>query len=246
MGNPVVHFEIDTSNPEKVQKFFSELFGWSINADNPMNYGLVDTNGGTGINGGIGPAPGPNMVTFYVEVPDVDEALTRIEKLGGKTMMPTTNVMEGVTIGIFTDPDGNAVGLVKSEPMPDGSMVGPSKGSGKPVVHFEVAGKDAAKIQSFYGEAFGWRIKADNPFNYGEVEAQDGRGIGGGVFPAQGDPYVTFYVLVDDLQACCDRAEALGGTTAMPPMTVTPEVSIAQIKDPEGNMVGLFKGMGGA
>lgn len=248
MGNPVVHFEITTSNAEAVQKFFSELFGWSINADNPMNYGLVDTNGGSGINGGIGPAQegAPNMVTFYVEVDDVDEALTRIEKLGGKTLMPTTKVMEGVVIGLFSDPEGNCVGLLKSEPMPEGSSAVPTKGSGRPVVHFEASGKDATKLQSFYREAFDWHVKADNPFNYGEVDAHSDHGINGGIGPApESGPYTTFYVLVDDLQATCDRAGSLGGKTLMPPMEATPQVSVAMIADPEGNIVGLFK-RGGA
>ena len=36
-----------------------------------------------------------------------------------------------------------------------------------PVVHFEVIGKDGAKLQRFYADAFGWKIDAGNPMNYG-------------------------------------------------------------------------------
>jgi predicted enzyme related to lactoylglutathione lyase len=34
---------------------------------------------------------------------------------------------------------------------------------GHPVVHFEVIGSDAAKLQSNYSELFGWELDADNP-----------------------------------------------------------------------------------
>ena len=57
---------------------------------------------------------------------------------------------------------------------------------GQPVVHFEIIGKDAKKLQSYYSELFGWKIDADNPMNYGIVQrdgnvSDDGVGIGGGV-----------------------------------------------------------------
>ena len=50
MGNPVVHFEVLGKDGEALQSFYSDLFDWKINADNPMNYGIVDTGGeGPGI-----------------------------------------------------------------------------------------------------------------------------------------------------------------------------------------------------
>lgn len=111
-----------------------------------------------------------------------------------------------------------------------------------PVVHFEVAGKDAKKLQSFYGDLFGWAIDANNPMDYGMVEAGPG-GIAGGVGPApDGSGHVTFYVQVPDLQAALDRAEKLGGKIATPPMDVPGGPSIAHLTDPEGNFIGLVKG----
>jgi len=50
---------------------------------------------------------------------------------------------------------------------------------GAPVVHFEIYGKDASKLQSFYADRFGWEIHADNPANYGIVHTNSGdKGIG--------------------------------------------------------------------
>ncbi len=43
MPNPVVHFEIQSNQAEKLQKFYADIFGWHVNADNEFNYGLVHT-----------------------------------------------------------------------------------------------------------------------------------------------------------------------------------------------------------
>ena len=64
---------------------------------------------------------------------------------------------------------------------------------GAPVVHFEIYGKDASKLQSFYADLFGWEIHADNPMNYGIVHTNSGdKGIGGGI--TEGDARVNVVV----------------------------------------------------
>ncbi len=114
MPNPVVHWEIQTSEPAKVQEFYAGLFGWHVDADNPMNYGMVDTHTEEGINGGIGPTPGsPNRVTVYVQVDDLQAYLDKAESLGGKTVVPPTEIPGVVTLAMFSDPEGNVVGMVK-------------------------------------------------------------------------------------------------------------------------------------
>jgi predicted enzyme related to lactoylglutathione lyase len=113
MPNPVVHWEIVGKDGAKLQEYYAKLFGWEVNANNPFNYGLVDTKAG-GINGGIGTAEGHNWVTIYVEVQDLDETLQKAESLGGKVVMPPTEIPNMVTIAMFADPEGNLVGLIKS------------------------------------------------------------------------------------------------------------------------------------
>jgi uncharacterized protein len=121
MGQPVVHFEVVGKDANKLQRYYSELFGWEIDSNNPTNYGIVPRDGnvnpeGIGIGGGIGTGPEGygGHITFYVEVPDVEEALAKAESLGGSRMMGPDKVMEGVEIGLFTDPEGHVVGLVKA------------------------------------------------------------------------------------------------------------------------------------
>ena len=115
MGNSVVHFEIIGKDGKKLQDFYSQLFGWKIDANNPMNYGMVD-GGDAGVGGGIASAMdgGPGHVTVYVEVDDLQAALTKAEGLGGKTTMPPMAVPGGPEIAMFADPEGHQIGLVKA------------------------------------------------------------------------------------------------------------------------------------
>ncbi|HUZ01551.1 MAG TPA: VOC family protein [Thermomicrobiaceae bacterium] len=113
MPNPVVHWEISGPNAQVLQPFYEQLFGWKIDADNPYQYGMVDTLSSEGIAGGIGPGEGPNRVTIYVQVPDLQAALDKAESLGAKTVMEPTEIPGAVTMAMFTDPEGNVMGIIK-------------------------------------------------------------------------------------------------------------------------------------
>jgi predicted enzyme related to lactoylglutathione lyase len=119
MGYPVVHFEIMGKDAEKLRGYYSDLFGWQFNTDNPMNYGVVAREAnqapdGSGIGGGIGAAPEgyEGHVTFYVAVPDVEEALSKAESLGGERMMGPEEIMGRMVLGMFKDPEGHVIGLI--------------------------------------------------------------------------------------------------------------------------------------
>jgi uncharacterized protein len=119
MGQPVVHFEVMGKDGDALRSFYSGMFGWKIDADNPMGYGLVQRDGnvaedGTGIGGGIGVVPEgqEGHVTFYVAVPDVEAALGQAESLGGSRVFGPEKVMERIEIGLFHDPEGHLVGVV--------------------------------------------------------------------------------------------------------------------------------------
>jgi uncharacterized protein len=115
MGQPVAYFEITTPDHERAQKFYSELFGWTVNADPSMGgYGLVDTGAGEhAIGGGIGPGdPGEKNVKIYMRVDDLGAFLSRAEQLGGRTVTAPLDLPAGAgQIAVFADPDGNQVGL---------------------------------------------------------------------------------------------------------------------------------------
>jgi hypothetical protein len=121
MGHPVVHFEVIGKDGDALRSFYSELFEWEIDADNPLGYGTVAREGntnhdGAGIGGGVagGPPGYEGHLTFYVEVPDVEAALAEAERLGGTRRMGPDEVPgAGLEIGHFADPEGHLVGVMR-------------------------------------------------------------------------------------------------------------------------------------
>ncbi len=114
MGAPVVHFEINGKDLKALSRYYSSLFGWQVHEVAP-NYGLVHTEAdGKGIEGGIGGEAENPGVVFYVEVDDPQKYLDQAASLGGKVVMPVTE-MEMVTLALFADPEGHVVGITKAE-----------------------------------------------------------------------------------------------------------------------------------
>jgi predicted enzyme related to lactoylglutathione lyase len=120
----------------------------------------------------------------------------------------------------------------------------------QPVVHFEIIGKEPAKLRSYFGELFGWEFDMSSPVaaavsepdNYGFVnhDPADGTGIPGGVgggaaYPAR----VLFYVGVPDVEAALQQAERLGGQRRMGPERAPTGLVVGHFTDPEGNLIGV-------
>ena len=103
-------FDISTPNAPRARRFFQELFGWAMNAVDET-YTLVGDGGQpTGGIGQSGPEAPYTGIVVYFPVDDVDSALARAESLGGTRVLdPTDTPMS--RIAVFTDPDGNLVGL---------------------------------------------------------------------------------------------------------------------------------------
>ena len=113
-----------------------------------------------------------------------------------------------------------------------------------PVTHFEITARDSKKLQEFYAKLFGWHLDTNQPQGYAMIDTHaNGHGIGGGIGQSRdGKSMVTFYVETDDLKATLEKAATLGGKTIAPPMSAGP-VELALFADPEGNVIGLAKGM---
>ncbi|MCW0212124.1 MAG: VOC family protein [Pseudonocardia sp.] len=113
MAAPVIHFEIGATDGEHARRFYTELFGWTVNPD-PTGYGVVHTGGGgVGIDGGIMQTPEGvrPWVTFYVGVEDLEKTLGRAEELGARRVMGPVPVGDIGDVAMFADPDGNLLGL---------------------------------------------------------------------------------------------------------------------------------------
>ena len=116
MGNPIVHFEIRSLDPNASRAFYAELFGWSYPPGGFPDYTYVDSGVPSGtIPGGISPTQGGKpMVTVFAGVTDVQAALDKAVALGGTIVQPATRA-PGVTFGLFADPQGQVVGVASDD-----------------------------------------------------------------------------------------------------------------------------------
>lgn len=113
MANPVVHFEIRSTDPDAARTFFGQVFDWKFSPGAIPGYTYVEHGVDGAIPGAIGPTQGgPSMVTFFVVVDDVAETLARAESLGGQIIQPAASV-PGITFAAFADPQGQIVGIVE-------------------------------------------------------------------------------------------------------------------------------------
>ena len=111
MGNPVVHFEVRSADPDATRDFYGKLFDWTFAEAPEPGYQFVQTGVEGAIPGGIGRAQsGTGHVTFFVDVDNVAAALARAEQLGGRIVLPAQSV-PGTQFGLFADPEGHVVGV---------------------------------------------------------------------------------------------------------------------------------------
>lgn len=113
MSNPVMQFQILSKQPEESARFYAEMFGWEVNADNPMGYREINTGSKEGIQGGIWPAPpqSPNFVQLFIAVDDVNTFVMKAESLGAKTLIPCTTLPDGGAMSVLHDSQGMPFGL---------------------------------------------------------------------------------------------------------------------------------------
>jgi uncharacterized protein len=123
-GAPVMWFEVMGSDAARTQRFFAELFGWTVDNSGVPRYGVVDTGTGRGIQGGIGGGEQARWAVVYAKVADVDQTLSRAEKLGGSRIVdPGLSALKSasraalygsaddIKTAEFRDPAGNVFGV---------------------------------------------------------------------------------------------------------------------------------------
>ena len=114
MGNPVVQWQIITREPDKHAAFYSTVFGWKINADNPLGYRMVDTGSERGAAGGFWPAPpeANAFVQLFIEVKAMADTITKVTGNGGSVLIPPQTLPGGDEMAVLRDPLGLTFGVV--------------------------------------------------------------------------------------------------------------------------------------
>jgi predicted enzyme related to lactoylglutathione lyase len=240
MGNPITWFETVGPDPQKRAAFLAELFGWHTETAEG-GYILIDTHSGRGMNGGVSESPPDAQAgsIFYAEDADIQAKLDQANALGAKTLTEVTEVPM-VTFAVFSDPWGNAIGLVQGD-----GETRVSAGDNPAVDWVEIGCSEPEKANDFYRELFDWTIEGDQPGEGGQVHAsfRTGSQVGGhgGIGSSRdGRPHIDIYANVDDVVKYVERLEPEGGAVVMPAMQVDDETQIAMFTDPTGNTFGLY------
>jgi predicted enzyme related to lactoylglutathione lyase len=114
MSDPVVRWQVVTSDPDSVSRFYSDTFGWTITTANALGYREADTGPG-GISGGFWPAPPgvPGFAQLFIAVDDVERSVTDAVARGAKIIVPVSVLPDGDTMAILSDPAGMSFGVMK-------------------------------------------------------------------------------------------------------------------------------------
>lgn len=119
----IVHFEIPSDNVEKTRKFYGELFGWNIekwtgaeSMPEGMEYWTVtttDDKGSKAIGGGLMKRQNPQQhgITNYIDVRSVEEYASKVERLGGKVVVPKMPVKGMGYFSVCLDTENNTFGI---------------------------------------------------------------------------------------------------------------------------------------
>lgn len=115
----VVHFEIPCDDTDRAVRFYQDVFAWQINRwDGPQDYWLVTTgdNDQPGINGGLLRRAHPGQpVVNTINVPAVDECISRVVAHGGEVVMPKTPIPGIGWLAYFKDTEGNIFGVMQDD-----------------------------------------------------------------------------------------------------------------------------------
>jgi predicted enzyme related to lactoylglutathione lyase len=110
----ITHIEFPADDTERAQRFYSELCGWTFEGYEALpgyflfNTGSIESAGGA--IGQRGTATGDKL-RIYITVDSIDEALAKVEGLGGKIVSPKSAIPGQGSYAVINDSEGSEVGL---------------------------------------------------------------------------------------------------------------------------------------
>jgi predicted enzyme related to lactoylglutathione lyase len=251
-----VWYELMSSDPAGSIAFYENLLGWRFR-DTPVGgrsytmahlgetaFGGVETLRQQGV---------PTHWLAYVSVADTDAACQKVQQLGGKVLVAPTD-MEPGRFAVIADPSGAVLALFAAKrplpPEPERQPVGAFCWS-------ECLTRRADKIADFYAQLFGWTLTKQQMevagqksaywiFNRGERMTAGCMDLPPQAEAAGAPPHWLHYIHVQDVDRTAQKAEALRGSVACPPMDITGIGRFCIVNDPQGGMVALFKGAASA
>lgn len=240
IGTPA-WFDLTTPEVDAAASFYEQVLGWSLESeDTPMGrYVIGETDAGPAA-GLMAPPPGaPPFAgwTIYLCVGDIDAIYARAVDLGATSLQEPMEVPGGDRIAAVQDPAGAAIGFM--QPTSEGSMVYGSRGAG---CWIETATRDLAASRAFYTELVGWTAReGQGGYWLFDNEGEETAGMMDmpAEVPAEVPSYWTVYFSVPDVDETVAAAGELGGSTAVPAMSVD-GMRFAVLEDPTGAVFGVL------
>jgi predicted enzyme related to lactoylglutathione lyase len=112
----VVHFDISAEKPEELRNFYESVFGWKFERwEGPMEYWMITTGEGPGIDGGMSKRGEQNMDINTIDVSNLDEYMQKVQD-NGATIVAAKMAIPGVGwFAVFKDAEGNTFGMMQDD-----------------------------------------------------------------------------------------------------------------------------------
>jgi predicted enzyme related to lactoylglutathione lyase len=243
----VVWYELLTTDVAAAEKFYTAVVGWTVKPfdGSPQPYHIWTRAGGVGVGGVMTIPEGMNFPPhwgMYVGVRKLEDAVARVEQLGGSALSAVIDVPTVGRLRTMKDPQGAAFSLME--------VASPER---QPEVEAEIGGvawhelytSDAGAAMTFYSTLFGWL-----PTGTMDMGAMGTYHMFGRAFPlggmmnkppamANAPSYWGFYFRVPDVNAGAELVKANGGKVMNGPHEVPGGQWIVNCMDPQGAMFSL-------
>jgi uncharacterized protein len=243
-------FELATTDQNAAKKFYTSLFGWSVE-DNPIGpddfYSMFklegrDTGAAYTMRKEQRAQGVPPHWMLYISVPSADDAVAQAAQLGGTVLAPAFDVMEIGRMAVIQDPTG-AIFSVWQPKLHSGTAIAGADGT---VCWADLSTPDPARAQQFYSSLFGWELMKDPKDPSGYIHIKNGEHFIGGIPPAEhrnpnSPPHWLLYFQAADAEAATGKAAQLGGKVLMPPRKMENVGTWSIVADPQGAVFALFK-----
>lgn len=109
----VTAWEFHATDVARAGVFYREVFAWHLTPVENGLWGSVAAHQQVGLDAAVSIVSGQPLTFPYVEVADLDATLALVERLGGRTILPPWQAETATRLALFTDPDGNRIGLIQ-------------------------------------------------------------------------------------------------------------------------------------
>lgn len=230
--------ELVTPDRDRAVAFYGALFGWTAGEPSEEFGGYSMFMKGDRPIAGLMPVvegmTGPPTWSVSLATPDAAKTAALAGERGGSVVVEPMQIADLGTMVVVTDGSGVGNGGWQADTFPGFHTSGEH---GDPI-WFEAYTKDFATTSGFLREVFGWDIVMSgdtDEFRYasnGDEQTATAGLMDAAAFDDMAAGW-TFYVKVDDMEACLAKVAELGGSVTQGPDD-TPYGVLASVTDPDG------------